>query len=255
MEWATAPVHPPRLLARHRGDEEPCPQNEHTIVDWDLHSVAVSCWFRRSYDGLAMWRLYGRSASIAIESTGNHLLHASSGRSVTGPWRVQYKGLFPDDGRPGVDGLPVATALLTKNDGFQYEQEVRFFAALTPGETRTALLRFPPSGTPPKDPASELPGTEAIANGPGIEVEVDVQTLIERVVLSPDFDPWARDVIRDISEEHGVDPAKVVLSRVNRPVRSHVCTLGGQCRARPTCDRSLVTRLRGPSLSCEQGQQ
>jgi len=141
----------------------------------------VNCWHLNEDESLAMWSLYSiPERGLAIQSTIGRMIecfiretdyHISLGR-------VAYIDFSEWDG--SLD-LPIKRFLL-KRRSFAFEDEVR---ALTPG-----------SGYPP---------TEEHLRGRGIDVTIDLETLLEKIYVSPQSPNWFLRLVRSIVELFGLD--------------------------------------------------
>jgi hypothetical protein len=146
-----------------------------------LRSLGVNCWHLGDYESAAMWRLYVRgNQGLALQSTFARLrqsLGASPLEVHIG--KVNYidyeKETFPEDN--------MFWQFLHKRRSFEYERELR------------AIIWEPRWGTWKVRDQGEVPG---------INLEVDLETLLERVYVSPTSPQWFEDLVRSTSLQYGV---------------------------------------------------
>lgn len=141
----------------------------------------VNCWHINEDESLAMWHLYSMpERGLAIQSTISRMVecfgletdhHISLGR-------VDYIDYSRWDGR--ID-FPIRRFLL-KRKSFSFEREVR---ALTPG-------------------AGHPPGEDHL-RGRGIDVTIDLRTLIEMIYVSPQSPNWFLRLVRSMVDIFGLD--------------------------------------------------
>ena len=145
------------------------------------NSVAVNCWHMNEYESNAMWKLYGDS--IAIRSTFRRLADSfndSPEQVFIGI--VEYIDYEFDTTRSDPDNM--VTYLLHKRPDFVYESELR------------ALTLLAPSAENPDSP----PEIDS-----GVRISVNLDTLIDRVYVSPRSERWVTDVVRSVAGKYRLD--------------------------------------------------
>lgn len=132
--------------------------------------IFVSCWHCNQYESEAMWKLYSTNVknAIAIQTTSQQLYEALGKDPSVEIGKVRYIDFTKQF-------APINGAYWYKRKSFEYEQEVR---AVT--HVRKAACC-------------------------GVEKEVDVETLIEGIYISPYAPKWFEDVVRDITEKYGLN--------------------------------------------------
>lgn len=132
--------------------------------------VYVSCWHESRHENVAMWKIYSdEKKGIAIKSTVGKLrtFLPDEGRVR----RVKY--LDYDNDRV-LDYSPV----YCKRSSFSYEREVR-----------SAIPHRLDKGSQPA----------------GIDVQVDLESFIDEIVLSPRMPSWVKSLIKDMVSRFGVN--------------------------------------------------
>lgn len=136
----------------------------------NLASIGVNCWHLSEVESAAMWDVYVRSGKgVAVQSTVARLKHAFDNTSFTihiGAVRyIDYR-----NSQIGSDD--VFERLLTKRESFAYERELR-------------AVCYPVAG------AGQL-------------VDVDLDNLIERVLVSPQAPKWYNELVSGEMNDHGL---------------------------------------------------
>ncbi|MFH1050728.1 MAG: DUF2971 domain-containing protein [bacterium] len=158
------------------------------------HRNYVSCWFKAEYESLAMWDIYGRfNDSIAIQSDLNFfkkcIVDKRDWTLNIGPikyvnWNSQ--NLFtPFNEKPNDDEL-----FWYKDKSFQYEHEWRMIITLSEKEFNDM--------NKPK----------------GLSIEVDTNSLIERIYLSQNYSSWSYDSIKNLLKDYGIN-SEIRKSRIS----------------------------------------
>lgn len=141
------------------------------------YTMMVSCWTVAEHESAVLWKSYltGQDG-VAIQSTVNRLLESLGNRFDE---LQMQKGLinygWGDAPPPGdVDGRSIDSYFYQKREIFAHEQEYRLAYQIAPNQA---------------------------ANISGQFVEVNLETLIERVYISPDGKPWLRELLEGITGE------------------------------------------------------
>lgn len=183
--------------------------NYHAVTSGEhrRNSVYVNCWHMNEAESDAMWRLYSlQGQGIAVQSTYDRLarcFHMAHSHVQIG--KVSYH----DYSNHGISLGNTFYPALNKRSSFAHEQELRIAVLETARTYRQALAL---TGSP----QSAL-GASDIADGFSIEVDLDI--LIERVVVSPGSPGWMVETIRNLLGRYGL-PKPVVWSplyTLNRP--------------------------------------
>ena len=132
----------------------------------------VSCWHASFSESAAMWSLYaGRGNAIAIRTTYAQLASSLVGRIFMGIVQyVDWDGYAFDQGN-------MLAPIVHKQASYAHEQEVQAVINKLMWDAEMPSLEF-------------LPG--------GVEVPVDLTTVIENVYVSPAAPKWFEDVVADL---------------------------------------------------------
>jgi hypothetical protein len=166
------------------------PESLVTMTQWLPYRSFVSCWHASNDESMALWRIYaGSEGALAIRSrvgvlqtifpeitepTGDMILN----QAVRSVQYIDYRTEHPHLN-------DVMGPLCYKRRAFAYEQEIR------------VIRQEIPTG-----PAKDRPGGRAIQLGPppeqkGIQIPIDLMTLIESIWLAPLSPPWLVDVVTE----------------------------------------------------------
>jgi hypothetical protein len=149
-------------------------------VEWNREFrtyTFINCWHANEHESAAMWRLYsqGREA-VCIQSTFERLAKGLPGDTFAGS--VNY--IDYETGEIQLGRTPLSMVLnhfLFKRLSFAHEQEVR------------AVVYGPMPDLPPHRPTEH-----------GIEIEIDLATLVEAVHVSPDSKIWFKNTVERLME-------------------------------------------------------
>jgi hypothetical protein len=153
------------------------------LTDQKIHEVYVSCWHANPGESAAMWSLYAQDGGVAIKTTTEYFSDALRDCQVEVELAaVQYLEFVP--------GLMSGNPWAVKRPSFEHENEVR------------AAVREPDG------------------NGEGLSIAVDVKTLIEEILVSPDSPKWIECVVRDVVAKYGLSkPVRQSSLYTRQPVR------------------------------------
>ena len=173
------------------------PQNYSHIPDLSLQTLSmahessryityVNCWHHNQHESEAMWKLYAtENRGIALCSSVGALRASLTGteRICLGCVRyIDYRDTSITEGDP-------LLAYMYKRRSFVHEQEVRavMFHIAAPHSFSSRPLNAPPS-----QPL-------------GIEMQVDLSKLLDRVIVSPFAEDWFVEVVGAASERYDLD--------------------------------------------------
>ena len=168
-------------------------QQQHTNITHVTRTMAfVNCWHGGATESAAMWKMYGTATgSVVIQSSYEKLVRALPAAVeemnifFLGVGVIRYMNYNSEDWIP-VRGNAI-TPFLYKRKEFEYEQEVRALAFAAP----------PPTN-----------GTR------GVSIDVDVDELVDSIRVQPTTSDWARDAIRDVIAQYGLN-ARVKPSQID----------------------------------------
>ncbi len=131
----------------------------------------VNCWHVSAVESAAMWEVYrGRGFGVAIRTTWSRLAESLNTQDVPAVWgeRVRYVDYNVD----GPVWGNVYNALFVKREAFAFEHEARLLVQSVEDD------------------------------GPdGLEVHVDIPTLIGQVLVSPYEPEWVATLIAEITSD------------------------------------------------------
>lgn len=139
--------------------------------------AAISCWHMNDVESVAMWKLYVEGPDgVAIQSRIAALKRLDE-RSPFVIGKVKYLNYETEPQRQFVEPLSALQPYLPvfqKMKGYQHEQEARV-VILNPGDI----------------PGERFVPPERNAGDTGFGVPVRLSDLVERIVVSPEFPPFA----------------------------------------------------------------
>ena len=151
--------------------------------------TVVNCWCISDYETDAMWTRYPKG--IAIQSTYKRLSDSFNNYDENDVFIgvITYidheKDVIPWDN--------AYQPCVHKNRSFDYEKELRVVLSK---DIRKELAKN--SGLP-------LDNIEFPVNG--VEAQIDLETLIEKVVISPKTEKWFEELVRSVTIKYGLDKA------------------------------------------------
>jgi hypothetical protein len=166
-----------------------------------------------------MWQLYGRAgAEIAVQTTYARLAACLSAASKTdeehiiiGP--VSYAN-YSELRVPPYTFAP----LLYKRQSFAHEREYRAILWDVAAWTQESLRQLEQAKVH-STRAEEIFRLGQIPKTPGRAIEIDLETLIERVYVSPSSPGWFRTLVIDLCSQYGLGQNRVITSELSEDVR------------------------------------
>ncbi|MEJ6706238.1 MAG: hypothetical protein QNK49_00910 [Porticoccus sp.] len=156
----------------------------------------INCWSLNSVESYALWKIYlsGEKSGVAIKSTVSNL--KKSINSGNDPYKedvylgkVEYSDYIRDTDMTRFD------VITTKNKFYDFEKEMRLF-----------IFHYPLSEDGIKPPYN-------LSNGRHLKVNID--TLIEKIYLSPFAGAWFEDTFRKMIKNICPElESKIVISDV-----------------------------------------
>lgn len=152
--------------------------------------ICVSCWYESPCESSSMWMLYGGNLNgVSIQSTKGRLEESLASSSLAFE-SVEY-----------IDYVKNKADIFFPHHVFKYKRKE--FASEK--EYRAAILGLPKSegcnnGVP------ECGSVEAQGKYPkvGIDIPIDLDVLIEKIVLSPYSEPWFKKTIAEVLMRFGI---------------------------------------------------
>ena len=166
---------------------------------------AVNCWHSNRTEAEAFWKSYANwGKGIAIQSTLDRLKKCfRDDRHSVKVDEVRYV----DRDRFFSDFYPPAKPFFLKPRSYFYEREVRAYIDLLEGVERPPIIEFRVDPDLPSDEIDIPENSELarIADIKGAHVKVDLGTLILRVFIGPNCEPWIEKLVRDLLSRCSVD--------------------------------------------------
>lgn len=164
----------------------------HDSADFARENVFINCWHLNEEESAAMWDLYVKSGEgIAVQTTFGRIKQSlSCCEKDIYIGKVEYIDHKNDENHIGDYIHP----FFTKRLSFKHEEEVRVvYSALADKYFWNDINQY-----------------EDI---PGININVDLTKLIERIYVSPDAPSWFVDVVRAVLGKFNLE-AKVIHSKL-----------------------------------------
>lgn len=165
---------------------------EKNLYESAIYNSYVTCWNVCSHESYHMWKLYcNNSNGIAVKSTIGRL-KASLGKNknytVIGGLveYLDYESQFPKRGDNRLSHV------FCKSMPYSFENEFRLCLPDF-GNSNAVIGDDAPYSVDVDELKDSLP-----TYSPGFPVELDLNTLIETVVISPHSDPWFSDLVKSI---------------------------------------------------------
>ena len=167
--------------------------------------AVLNCWHENDCESVAMWRLYtSGNDGVAMYTTFARLKEALSGSIYSiNIARVVYADHERDMAKEAasassVEALNTMGPILQKRRSYAHESEVR---AIIPFPDAPALERYAAMENPPLGTTILVARREREL---GLHVPVDPTVLIEGIVLSPNYPPWAIEALQSAIDQAGL---------------------------------------------------
>lgn len=146
--------------------------------------AVVSCWHQNDNESVAMWKLYtAGNDGVAIRSTVGRLKNTLRNfPEDVFIGEVRYVDHFKTDDDEDISAF---TPLFRKRQSYKHERELR------------AIIPLVQSRLPISD-AIEAIKTTPVDKVQEVLIPVNLSTLIESIILSPQYPCWARDSVQEI---------------------------------------------------------
>jgi hypothetical protein len=146
---------------------------------WMVQFYLISCWHMNEHESAAMWKLYSSSnEAVCIQSTYRRLRLCLPKCVSIG--EVNYINYDTD----GFSSLNAFNFIMHKRLSFAHERELR-------------AIFWETDGTPDAQPY------KARIEPNGLEIELDLPALIERVYVSPTAAPWFANLVAAMTAKCG----------------------------------------------------
>jgi hypothetical protein len=132
--------------------------------------ACISCWYMNGSESLEMWKEYAPNNGVVIQSTVRRLAVSLQGSNI--PVHIAPATYLAAEDEENYFKEAFSSSLYIKRNKWRHEKELR--------------------------------ATTYRANvGIGVEIPVDVDILIERLVLSPELEVWAKEFIIEAIRHFG----------------------------------------------------
>jgi hypothetical protein len=165
--------------------------------------ILLNCWNLSDSESTALWGLYTNgSDGIALQSSFDRLKDSFSteGKEVVHIGKVKYID-FSKESYDDHDCF--FSQFLYKMKSFQHENEVR-----------AMIMKFPDGM---KDYIEVIRGAEPVFDV-GCYVDVDLETLIENVYVSPDAPLWFRELVESVLKKYSLNRCPKWTDLHNEPI-------------------------------------
>lgn len=180
-----------------------------TGIDFDDSYVCafVNCWHMNERESAAMWRLYAKSdEAIAIQSTYHRLRECLPKRVHIG--KVEYIDYDAEEVNPDNPTLNYKY----KRASFSHEREIRAISF-------QEINHWDFVETDPYPSASAAyPYSLSINLPPGKPIHISLNTLIEKVYVSPTAPNWFYEVVAKVSAKYRIKAPVQSSSLAARPI-------------------------------------
>ena len=155
------------------------------------HTAYVNCWCLQENESDALWRIYGGEFGVALKSTYRLLVNSLREEDIV--TLVNYV----DYDSAKIADVNVLELVTHKRVFFAHEQEVR-------------IVRW-----------GKGVDMENAASQPVIEVPIDLESVLETVVVSPEAQDWYVRVVKDLLNQFRVDVPVCASSISSEPFRAY----------------------------------
>ncbi len=154
----------------------------------DQLRYGVNCWHSNDVESVAMWKLYTQGVDgVAIQTTVDLLKKCFSKETrdlfIAGVQYLDHEARVPSDESVSSDPL---TPIVTKRRSFRHESEVRVILERLSTRDSDEYLGF------------------MVTTFWGENLTIDLSTLIEKIVVAPDYPAWAVDSLQKLVTAAGL---------------------------------------------------
>ena len=144
--------------------------------------VFLNCWHASLDDSMAMWSIYGRSATaLAITTTVRQLRNTIEASRIPHNLAIVKVGYVKHWRDPKLKINPYSNVFAYKVKAYEFEKEVRVI-----------IDRFD------EDFDSEITDT-------GMRVQISLDKLLRSIVVAPEAPPWFLSLVEGVAAKYGVE--------------------------------------------------
>lgn len=161
------------------------------FIEW----TTINCWHLNNYESDAMWKLYLKSnEGIAIQSTFNRLSRSFDKTDMSVfIGKVRYE----DYENYTIPINNMFFSFLTKSKSFEHEREIRAIHNVIPTKENAIDYNAQPFKF-------------------GVDIPVDLETLIENVYLAPNSPEWINELVKSVLKTYNLGNVNVIQSSIKR---------------------------------------
>lgn len=161
----------------------------------------LNCWHMNEGESAAMWDLYLKSnQGICIQSSLGSLIESISDSQTIYISKVEYID-YSEEEIPGWGTLgnigDTLSPFIHKRESFEHEKELRAIIHDLPWHSE--------EGATVKAEDIRNSDLDESVYEPGRPVEVNLETLIESIRVSPEANSWVNQLVRDVCNTYGLD--------------------------------------------------
>ncbi|WP_435552607.1 hypothetical protein [Natrinema sp. CGMCC1.2065] len=170
----------------------------------------LNCWHLNGGESAAMWDIYLRSnQGICIQSTIDDLIDGLDTEEEVYISKVDYIN-YEEDDIPGWQGLgDTLSPFIYKRGSFRHESEVRAIIQDLPWQEEGKSREI----TAEDIRSEDLDGDHY---DPGRTVDVDLETVIDTIRVSPKAEPWVEKLVANVCKTYELEADLIVESRMSR---------------------------------------
>jgi hypothetical protein len=171
-------------------------------------TTLVNTWHINEVESGAMWDLYSnKNAGIALQSTYKRLSGSFINNKEDVIWIGKVKYIDCNKDLSGF--INIFNAITSKRSSFQHEIELRAFTSLLGYQYIENLLDWNEKIIT----SNEIPNiSKADIETYGKYVLTELDTLIERIYVSPLSQKWHYELVKSIAEKYGINKEKIIRS-------------------------------------------
>ena len=154
-------------------------------LDTALHNdVFVNCWYLSDIESAALWKLFPKSnEGIAIKSNVNNLIQSIESKNSENTIHMGTVEYGHEEVAAKKTKTPKSfssdDAVFTKRRCFEHEKELRLKVAAY--DIKKPVLN----------------------NETGLKIEVDLQSMILEIIISPEAPSWMEDLVKRVTKKYG----------------------------------------------------
>lgn len=182
-------------LDMSQGEVNALLDSQNQLMDITRHYkkfVAINCWHANGHESAAMWKLYLKSnEGIAIQSTYKRLRDSIIDDRQVYLGKVKYIDYENDV----IRSYNMLAPYMHKRKSFEHEREIRAVAGIPWATTDIKITEQEPVDY-------------------GIQIRIDIESLIEKIYIAPSTPKWFADLVGSVTTLYNCT-FKVVQSKLD----------------------------------------